>query len=843
MLTWSHPLGADTQYQLYYLNDQPITEANWLLTEHIDMDMKEVDVQAKNDTYQMQYTWHSVPQGEEIYIVVRQSLETYDEVALLTDMLSEYTGEDAPDEFWMLPPSVVPCSNIVQYADPGFSNYLIPIDDLEIKPGENKGEIVLTWTNLLGADAQYKLYYLANQPIAEDNWLLTKRVDMDKNAIDVQEQNGAFRMEYTWNGVPEREKIYVVVRQSDEDYDAVLAKRMADHTGENIGNDFWKIFPSVLPGSNMLSLVDTGFRPGTDGFQFKNTKIEDYYGIIRAKKEYIEVLRLMFGDNDVCVKINKKGICQARSSAKKFARILVKNDRGQCSGFSTTAGRFFMDSEDPHNFVGAQVTTLRGTIDIAGNDDIYNYIFAYQYLQNLEEIYVQYDQSYNLNELEFANGIQEMMLSEDKYANIGIRNGKENRFFDCGGHSLLPYLLVQENNENGQIWVYDSNHSKSVEQVIKLDISTNHWQYNKWDDTGKFNTSDSDCGSIGYSDIGVYRSVREGDYFGRSPWSNNNRLFLIDANTSLNALASNGLMVGYTSTGEFVNEIPGAIYNVIDEGGNAVLILPEDDYVVEVVATTSADADFLVTGGEQTFSVSNVVENDQFALTDESVTYQNASTASQPEISISLEADDHSSNMTLQPTTATSGVEIQYDPATLDYTISGAEDFSYQLDLSYISEDGESNLQTNTIQHAADDSDAFNLFEVEDENDALQVAVDSNNDGTPDQTIEVENVYQPPEEEEQKPERSIAWKQWLPYVGGGVGVLVLGAAVFILIQRGQEKKRRRSSYGGYRPGGFDPSRRKPPASRQGTAYPSRNGGRKSQKHPRRKPPSRYDRRR
>ena len=740
--------------------------------------------------------------------------------------------------------------NVTQYTE--------PVENLEIRPGEMKGEVVLSWTHLLGTQVDYELYY-SDQPISEENWGKFDVIEIDKKDIIAQEENGSYRMEYTWQSVPLRQKTWIVVRQSLVGLDdfigySGMAKAILEY--KNL-DQFWMMPPSLLPTSNMLSLVDTGFRPETDGFQFKNRKVVGLYfpdsknhtiqELRTVQEHFIAASRLMFGDDDVCVGFDKQGQCDERESAEDWAEIQVKEDGGQCSGFTTTAGRFFLNEEETPKDYGSSRDTTYG---IPEKSDVFYQIIAYQYLQKLPNIKKTANDSEKLDKADFIKKLESLMLSSYQTPNLAVKDYYEIRG-RCSGHSVLPYLLIQNEMRNTNIWVYDNNFpfsekepEKSLNKVVEIDVDNNHWHYEifdnvTWDDKSPFLKN---CSAISVSNIADYGSVNKGDYYGKAPWHLKGKIFfLFGSSIFTNVQDSSGAMLGYVSADEFVNDIPGAIYDVINEEGTAVLILPEDDYVIEVVAAASADAGFLVTGGEQTFSVSSVVENDKFTLTGESVTYQNASTTSKPEISISLEADDHSSNMTLQPITATSGVEIQYDPVTLDYSISAAEDFSYQLDLSYISENGESNLQTNTIQHQADDSDTFNLFEVEDENDALQVEIDSNNDGNPDQTIEAENIYQPPEEKEQQPERSMAWKKWLPYIGGGFGVLVLGAVAFVLIRRGQEKKRRRSSYGGYRPGSFDPSRRKPPASGRRPNYPPRSGGKKPADRHGKRPPSRYDR--
>ena len=91
----------------------------------------------------------------------------------------------------------------------------------------------------------------------------------------------------------------------------------------------------------------------------------------------------MYGDDDVCI-VFISDRCFPRHSANQMARRNIKG--GLCSGFTSTAGMFYLNMVNQRNYIVSSVFS-NDTININPSTNIFKFLMAYQELQSQPEVF------------------------------------------------------------------------------------------------------------------------------------------------------------------------------------------------------------------------------------------------------------------------------------------------------------------------------------------------------------------------------------------------------------------------------------------------------------------------
>ncbi len=191
------------------------------------------------------------------------------------------------------------------------------IQDLTSSPGSAAGQIVLSWTapDVGGGTpaSAYDLRY-SNVPIDDSTWLTaTQAIGEPEPAVPGMTET------LSYSGFPSSTRWYFALKFQDF-----------------LGN--W----SAL--SNIPSLVDIGFRPPVNGYNFANYTDWEYTDLT-----FDDMIALFNSQSAVCY--NPIGPCIERTPADNWRQYaLFTTAGGHCEGFSVESLRFFTGIDNPASF-------------------------------------------------------------------------------------------------------------------------------------------------------------------------------------------------------------------------------------------------------------------------------------------------------------------------------------------------------------------------------------------------------------------------------------------------------------------------------------------------------------
>lgn len=225
---------------------------------------------------------------------------------------------------------------------------------------------------------------------------------------------------------------------------------------------------ATTSGTNMGRnyVVDSGYRPQPDGYSFVN------FGVQYPKEPgslTIDDLRRMFGDAAVCgVNLNDK--CIPRPAAVLWMDKINRGSRaGVCEGLVVTSLRMYNTLDNPSAFGSA--TGKVGGLQVTGNDKLLHQIGYYFALQAVEPVAGTAARSRSMSPSEILDAIiAGLSSSATGHLTLGIyQSGK-------GGHSLMPYAVEDAGDGLYRVFVYDPNFP-NVEKYVEINRSSNTWQY------------------------------------------------------------------------------------------------------------------------------------------------------------------------------------------------------------------------------------------------------------------------------------------------------------------------------------------------------------------------------
>ncbi|OQY43503.1 MAG: hypothetical protein B6242_14535, partial [Anaerolineaceae bacterium 4572_78] len=333
------------------------------------------------------------------------------------------------------------------------------------------------------------------------------------------------------------------------------------------------------------------FQVNRDGFNFENF---DYYGADW------EQYKKAFSDTDMEL---ADGTHRKGPELYFHNRYRAIGDGGNCAGFTGVSLVRFLGLTETVELdllsIDNQAITIThdlpegkiGDVTVA-ESDVKDYIHLYQARQMSYQFGKWWGQHWDDTPLETYQAIKTLTESGQPVA-VSIRfdyNGK------TAGHRMTAYH-AEDSGNTAYIYVYDSNHPRDENKVIKVSLTTGQWRYNLWGGTYATGT---DTG-LRYSpaDVNFPAGLHpEDDFNHRSIKAfadgSNDLLISIDGSASVLIDNGQGKKIGYEN-GQLVNTISGAAL-LQEEGFNPdtpqatgieSFFLPAGSYNVSIKPTSN----------------------------------------------------------------------------------------------------------------------------------------------------------------------------------------------------------------------------------------------------------------
>ncbi len=212
--------------------------------------------------------------------------------------------------------------------------------------------------------------------------------------------------------------------------------------------------------------VDTGFRPGSDGFSFENyggQVCSNFWSCNTVQNLTSVEMRRMFGDQ-VCKTIQSDGSCTLLKVAESWMKEVNRTmSGGHCEGMAVLSSLFFDGTQNPSQFGSRSVPSLQ----LENNPSLQRelaYWFATQWF--MDGHLIENDPTTQLKTI-----IRWFQSNPQRVLPLGIY--KRNL---TGGHAITAYAVKEQGNGIYRIMVYDNNYPNE-ERYITVDTNSNSWTY------------------------------------------------------------------------------------------------------------------------------------------------------------------------------------------------------------------------------------------------------------------------------------------------------------------------------------------------------------------------------
>ncbi len=346
------------------------------------------------------------------------------------------------------------------------------------------------------------------------------------------------------------------------------------------GKDKDKEKPLPPPPNGFLA--DTGFRPATHGFAFKNSggQFPKTPGIVDTN-----VVAKMFG-KEACVG-GALAKCKLTPPAMEWAAMINRAiNGGRCEGMAVASLTMFQKTDDPARY-GKGATSAHG-VNPAAVTPLIAYYWAWQTVDPMQRETVM-----QRRKTTPANAIDQLssMMKGKQLATLAIWAPRPQR----GGHAVTPYAIEHKGNDVYWVRIYDNNYPDK-ERYIVIDKKANTWRY----DVAALNPDkpklpwygDASTHSIAVLPVAT-RLQRAVCPFCTSAGG---KKTVMARGAELTLTDPEGRKLGYEGD-KLINEIPDA--DVVDlasfledaEAPEPIFIVPDNDYDVSIGSTASKSGD------------------------------------------------------------------------------------------------------------------------------------------------------------------------------------------------------------------------------------------------------------
>ena len=514
--------------------------------------------------------------------------------------------------------------------------------------------------------------------------------------------------------------------------------------------------------SNVPSVIDGGFRPYQDGYQFKNSEVTSNLNSNDFTED--DMIR-MFGEEAVCIN-GGESICDAKLTAKIWRKsVNFRMKYGLCEGMAVTSLRLFADIDSPVNddipntYNLGQGDIISGTTNYGGLPDPDKYVtttrrhiayyHAFQYSKSLDE---EQNQAFKQNTPNDVLILLLNALSGNRTALPILMMNTRNLF--GVGHSITPFAVTDDGTGIFLIHVYDNIFPYQINEVT-INQNNNSWKY---EDSTDY-SGDEKSHNLAMMSIAEYAQRPTGFLFlGKSASETNIQneghgqvWFLGDGHLLIsNAL---GQQIGYLGD-QFVNEIPGA-YEVVNRGGLGLALEPSytlplgGDYTINISGDTlTSPSDISVTQFGPGYAVqvdSSLIPNaqDQLVIASDGVSLKYEPTSeAEPTLTLALDTQDESYEFQVRDADIGAeesvGLEVEMESGELILNNSQAGNSTYTLGIRQLSSSGENVYLHNNVSIEANDTQRID-FGNWDGAGEISVCTDSGSNGSVDKCENLEN--------------------------------------------------------------------------------------------------------
>ncbi len=513
---------------------------------------------------------------------------------------------------------------------------------------------------------------------------------------------------------------------------------------------------AAAPAAGGLLAADNGFRPEVHGFPFPN------YGADPSITNLTPAdLRRLFGDV-VCARIDGD-TCVLTPPGEQWMQMANKAmNGGHCEGFAIASTLMYNGKLNASSFGGEKGASLT----IAGNEALQREIALWFITQGTPPSggteRKDMTPSQVVDELiaQFARG------ADQEYYVLGIYQPGYK-----GGHAVTPYAIREEADGTTSILVYDNNYPL-VERVIKVDRKAETWQYQAStnpSEAASLYQGDAGSGTLTLAPISIRlepqicpfcdqpAQATTGSSRLAAPAPEYNELWQYG---DVNVLITDGegRRLGFVD-GKLVSEIPGAMLAPIkgglwDDDTAPVWRIPTGISFTVALNGQGLDGeemtDLALVGPGYTLAVEGIMFNEGqedsivFSPDGRRLIYK-TNAADTPLLTVGVENDaaDYEFEVSVIGDQDGQEVELILDPekSSLAITTAGRdESATYDLVMTRYGEDDEQTFEATEMVLAAGATDYVRYGEWTGQGSSLKVEFDLDDDGTIDETVEVNDA-------------------------------------------------------------------------------------------------------
>ncbi|MCB0033020.1 MAG: tandem-95 repeat protein, partial [Anaerolineales bacterium] len=492
----------------------------------------------------------------------------------------------------------------------------------------------------------------------------------------------------------------------------------------------------LLPPAS--SFFDTGFRPQPDGFGFQN------YGTRYPEGDLtIDEIRALFGDA-VCISVEGDKCVPLPAAHMWIDTMNSYMAAGHCAGFTILSYRFFDQQFTQADFTPrADVTYV-----VDQRIPVMRQIARDWVLQVTEEVWqARVDGT--------PRDVVDALLELQEPVDLGIfgRTG--------GGHSLLAYAISDQGDGIFHIHVYDNNWP-GEELYVEVDYRANTWRYslaaeNPTEDAAAWE-GDARTNTLIFLPFDAYDQSVTCPFCQDEDGIANEYTYVTTSGDDvlLQAENSDGERVGHYEEDGFVEEVAGArlirlkdaLFNDLEpylglpQQESFTLRLkprPEKRRAVTTLWGGGADFAFALEGLE----IQAGEQDELDILPGQKTVIYRPGGPRRPVLKLSLTQNSIPYLFTLSGATfaAEQTLNLGIDPATGQLTISGEgiENLNFTLSIAQITSSGPAIFAQTNLTISENGSTSLNFADWNGEG-TIQIAIDTDGDGTPDQITESESV-------------------------------------------------------------------------------------------------------
>ena len=506
--------------------------------------------------------------------------------------------------------------------------------------------------------------------------------------------------------------------------------------------------PTSAPASADANgvVADLGFRPEANGFAFQN------YGPGFTNLTPAELQRI-YGDQ-VCANLDN-GQCTLTPPAQQFMeQANAAMLGGHCYGFSEASLLFFANQLNPTDYGGTSVTDLK----LENNDPLQREI-AYAFIGQI------FDPVRAGTIIGAPNDVLDKLIAAlkksppDELYTIAIFKAD-----GSGGHAVTPFEVQDRGNGVFAVQIYDNNYPNTTREIL-FDRNANTWSYEASTNpsvASELYQGDASTQSLRLMPVSpalqqqpcpfcLQSTALKGGKAVADTGPEYNEIW-IEGDADLVITDSDGHNLGRVD-GKLVNEIPGAYYDIyanadwVDNVQPTYYIPTTVDFQMTIDGArlkAASTSDVFVIGPGYDLGVESVTlepgQQDTMIVLpkDDAISYRTDGSES-PDIVLGLEREGADYEFDIKGADIVGGgrINVVMDNKTGALAINADEikqDGYFELYITRYDDNGEETFENDQIDLKADSVIYIYYADWKKNGDPVEIGVDTNNDGTIDDT-------------------------------------------------------------------------------------------------------------